>query len=91
MDVDYAMLVKEYSPAFDSARRCSWPERIGRRQEASHGRPERCPYQHLLRGTIEPLYPHGQPSLTRITNAFSKRIDKHVYMLSLYFCFLPHP
>lgn len=37
------------------------------------------------RRTDEPEYPDGMRRFTRLTNAFSKKVDNHIYALSLYF------
>jgi IS1 family transposase len=87
MDVDYAMLVKKYGPASDSARRYSPPECIGADKKPVMGAPDEA---HISTSYVERSnlsIRMGNRRFTRLTNAFSKKIDNHVYMLSLYFCF----
>ena len=95
MDVDYAMLVKRYGPAPDSAAPLQ-PRRVHRRrEEADHGRagPKPTSARPMWSGQNLSIR-MGNRRFTRLTNAFSKKIDNHIYMLALYFThlqFLPHP
>ena len=85
MDVDYAMLVKQYGPAPDSARRYSPPECIGAEKKPIMGAPDDA---HISTSYVERSnlsIRMGNRRFTRLTNAFSKKIDNHVFMLALYF------
>jgi IS1 family transposase len=87
MDVDYAMLVKQYGPAPDSARRYSPPECIGAEKKPIMGDPDEA---HISTSYVERSnlsIRMGNRRFTRLTNAFSKKIDNHIFMLALYFTF----
>ncbi|GGF38577.1 transposase [Youhaiella tibetensis] len=86
VDVDYAMLVKLYGAGPESARgRYSPAECIGARKEPRVG----CPMQgHISTSYVERQNLTMRMSMhrfTRLSNGFSKKIDNHVHMLSLYF------
>lgn len=86
IDVDYAMLVKLYGAAPESAKgRYSPAECIGARKEPRVGRPMR---EHISTSYVERQNLTMRMSMrrfTRLTNGFSKKIHNHVHMLSLYF------
>jgi hypothetical protein len=86
MDVDYAMLVKVYGTSPDSAKgRYSPAECIGAVPTPIMGAPEP---KHISTSYVERSnlsIRMGNRRFTRLTNAFSKKIDNHVYMLALYF------
>ena len=85
-DIDYAQLVKLYGASSDSAKgRYSPAECTGTIKTPIEGRPDPA---HITTSYVE------RPNLTmrmsmrrytRLTNAFSKKIDNHVHMLSIYF------
>lgn len=85
-DVDYAQLIKMYGAAPDSAKgRYSPAECTGIRKRRVEGDP--------VIGDVSTSYVERQNltmrmsmrRFTRLTNAFSKKIDNHIHMLSLYF------
>ena len=85
-DIDYAQLVKLYGAAPDSAKgRYSPAECIGTRKRRVEGKP--------AIGNVSTSFVERQNltmrmqmrRFTRLTNAFSKKIDNHIHMLSLYF------
>lgn len=41
-----------------------------------------CAYQHILRGATEPRDADGDAPFSRLTNAFSRKLEKHLHMLS---------
>lgn len=85
-DVDYAMLVKLYGASSEAAKgRYSPAECIGARKDRIEGEPDEA---HVSTSYVERMNLNirmGNRRFTRLTNAFSKRIDNHLHMLSLYF------
>jgi IS1 family transposase len=86
-NVDYAMLVKLYgtAPAGDAARRYSPVECIGAKKNPIIGKPEK---KHISTSFVERLNLNirmGNRRFTRLTNAFSKKVENHAHSVSLYF------
>jgi IS1 family transposase len=84
-DVDYAQLVKMYGPAPDSAKgRYSPAECTGARKEPVEGNPDP---KHISTSFAErqnlTMRMHMR-RFTRLTNAFSKKLENHVHMVALY-------
>ena len=90
LDVDYAMLVKVYGPAAEgkpgtAERKYSPGECVGTRKAAVVGRP--------LKEDVSTSYVERQNltmrmamrRFTRLTNAFSKKVENHMHALSIYF------
>ena len=87
-DVDYAMLVKMYgelSGQKGHERKYSPAECIGARKELISGHPvkERVSPSHVERQNLSMRM--GMRRFTRLTNGFSKKLENHLHMLSLYF------
>lgn len=87
MDVDYAMLVKIYGKGPEVPGRYSPAECIGAKPMPIMGDPDP---KHISTSYVERSnlsIRMGNRRFTRLTNAFSKKIDNHIYMLALYFTF----
>jgi len=86
-DVDYAQLVKIYGQAPEGQRRYSPPVCIGARREAIEGKPDR---RHISTSYIErqnlSLRMHSR-RFTRLTNAFSKKVENHAHAVAIHFMF----
>lgn len=86
-DVDYAMLVKLYgepSASPEAARRYSPPECVGARKEKITGNPDP---KHISTAYTERANLTMRMSMrrfTRLTNAFSKKLENHAHMVALY-------
>jgi IS1 family transposase len=85
-DVDYAMLIKLYGASSDSAKgRYSPAECTGIIKTTIEGQPDT---NHISTSFVERSNLTMRMSMrrfTRLTNAFSKKIDNHVHALSIYF------
>lgn len=85
-DVDYAQLIKLYGAAPDSAKgRYSPAECTGIRKRRVEGNPAR---EDVSTSYVERQNLTMRMSMrrfTRLTNGFTKKIDNHIHMLSLYF------
>jgi IS1 family transposase len=85
-DVDYAQLVKLYGPTSDSGKgRYSPAECTGSKKMPIEGKPDP---RHISTSFVERQnlsMRMGMRRFTRLTNAFSKKLENHVYALALYF------
>tara|TARA_R110002124_G_scaffold26676_3_gene95897 strand:- start:617 stop:1504 length:888 start_codon:yes stop_codon:yes gene_type:complete len=87
-DIDYAMLVKLYGDATGQKgheRKYSPAECTGARKEIVAGYPvkEMVSTSHVERQNLSMRM--GMRRFTRLTNGFSKKLENHLHMLSLYF------
>jgi IS1 family transposase len=86
-DVDFAQLVKLYGPSPSPPGRYSPAQCIGARKRTRTGNPDLA---HVSTSYVERAnlsIRMGNRRFTRLTNAFSKKIDNHVHALALYFAF----
>jgi IS1 family transposase len=87
-DVDYAMLVKLYGEptgAKGHERKYSPAECTGARKEPIFGKPDPAMIStsHVERQNLTMRM--GMRRFTRLTNGFSKKLENHLHMLSIYF------
>jgi IS1 family transposase len=85
--VDYAMLQKIYGTAPEAQRRYSPPECIGVKLDVIQGDPDPA---HVSTSYVERQNLTMWMTMrrfTRLTNAFSKRLENHMAAISLHFCF----
>jgi hypothetical protein len=83
-DVDFAQLVKIYGPSHEGQRRYSPPVCKGAIKDPRTGNPDP---DHISTSYVErsnlTMRMHMR-RFTRLTNAFSKKIDNHIHMGALY-------
>jgi IS1 family transposase len=85
IDVDYAQLVKIYGQTSEGQKRYSPPECVGCQKHKVTGSPDKA---HISTSFVERQNLNirmGLRRFTRLTNAFSKKIDNHVHGLAIYF------
>ncbi len=86
-DVDYTQLVKHYGPEPEQEKRYSPAVCVGARKETVEGRPDK---RHISTSYVEgqnlTMRMHMR-RFTRLTNAFSKKIDNHAHAVALHFMF----
>ena len=85
IDVDYAMLVKSYGASPEGEKRYSPAECVGAKKVPMQGKPDP---KHISTSFVERqnlTMRMAMRRFTRLTNAFSKKIENHAYAVSLHF------
>ena len=85
MNVDYAMLVKLYGESAESEKRYSPAQCIGCKRQAIVGNPDPA---HISTSYVERQnlsMRMGNRRYTRLTNAFSRKIENHAAAVALYY------
>lgn len=83
--VDYAQLVKIYGTSPEAQRRYSPPICVGAQKSEIRGTPDP---EHISTSYVERQNVSmrmGMRRFTRLTNAFSKKLENHMHALSIYF------
>jgi IS1 family transposase len=84
-DVDYAMLVKLYGKEIDSETRYSPAKCIGANPTVIQGNPDLAKISTSFAERQNLTMRMSMRRFTRLTNAFSKKLENHVLALALYF------
>jgi len=85
IDVDYAILEKVYATPLEAQKRYSPPVCVGAKRKEVTGRPAQ---EHISTSYVERQNLNirmGNRRFTRLTNAFSKKVENHVHALAIYF------
>jgi hypothetical protein len=83
--IDYAMLVKKYGNAIEAEKRYSRAVCLGAERRVIHGHPDRYPVSTSYVERANLSMRMGMRRFTRLTNAFSKKLENHMHALSIYF------
>ena len=84
-DVDYAQLIKLYGEVLGAEKRYSPATCIGTKRRRVEGNPDPVAVSTSYVERSNLTMRMGMRRFTRLTNAFSKKIENHLHMLSLYF------
>jgi len=86
-DIDYAMLVKLYGTEPAGEARYSPPKCIGTRMEVKCGDPDLAHVSTSFAERQNLNMRMGMRRFTRLTNAFSKKVENHEHMIATYYAF----
>lgn len=84
-DVDYAMLVKIYGETVEGQKRYSPAECLGAKKETVMGEPDPCCISTSFVERQNLTMRMSIRRFTRLTNAFSKKIENHGHAVALHF------
>jgi hypothetical protein len=85
LEVDYAMLIKLYGPENAGEARYSPPVCIGARSQRCIGEPDTRYISTSFAERQNLTMRMSMRRFTRLTNAFSKKIENHEHAIALYF------
>jgi IS1 family transposase len=86
-DIDYAMIVKMYGTPPEAEKRYSPSVCIGAERRVIRGQPDR---EHISTSYVERQNLNmrmGMRRFTRLTNAFSKKVENHAHAIALFYMY----
>jgi len=86
-DIDYAMLVKLYGQELEGKKRYSPAKCLGTNKQVIQGNPDTKAISTSFVEHQNLTMRMSMRRFTRLTNAFSKKLENHEYALALYFMY----
>jgi IS1 family transposase len=84
-EIDFAQLIKLYGPQPESEKRYSPAQCIGAEKQIIQGKPDKKDISTSYVERQNLTMRMGMRRFTRLTNAFSKKLQNHLFALALYF------